>query len=255
MKTIFSIVLCAAAVSAFGDDATLGTVGVTEISSNLKNTIVAVSYDDLADGPGIVVSNFVKTTNLDAGDQLAVFSNGKYETWTLDEPVKGGPKFWKKNDTKFLVDATGKLNAESGTEASLVSSSVGTGIWLCRATQPAESFTFYIYGKPVSSPTSTTVAGAWTLVGNPTQAAIDLSTVTVDGVATGDQIVAIDENGMPQYYFYKSGKDKEGQVKGWRMNDDTGPVRLPAIGAGLGVWIRTASKATIHWNVPLVPES
>ena len=254
MKKLLSIALCAAAVSAFGDTATpieqsLGTVGVTAISSTLKNTIVAVSYDDLADGPGIVVSNFVKTTNLDAGDQLAVFSNGKYETWTLDEPIKGGPKFWKKNETEFFVNGKGVLESEEGTEASLVSRSVGTGIWLCRAEQPKESFTFYIYGKPVSSSTSTTVAGAWTLVGNPTQGAIDLKDIKIDGVANYDQIVAIGENGKPTYYSYKKNIDDKGTtVNAWQRNNGGVPELLPPIGAGLGVWIRTASDATIHWT-------
>ena len=251
MKKILSIALCATAVSAFADptEAVLGEVGVTAISSKLKNTIVAVSYDDLAGGSGIVVSNFVKTTNLEPDDQLAVFTNGLYETWTLVQPdPPNGPKFWRKNEAEFFVNGNGELELKSGTAASLVSRSVGTGIWLCRAKQPSGSFTFYIYGKPVSSLTSTTVANTWTLVGNPTQAEIDLNTVKVENVVNGDQIVAIDENGKPDYYFYK-------QDKGWRRNDDDGPKPLPKIGAGLGVWIHTAAEATIHWDVPFVPES
>ena len=255
MKKLLSIALCAAAVSAFGETATpidqsLGTVGVTKIESKLTNTIVAVSYDDLTGCSGIVISNFVKTTNLTKGDQLAVFSNGVYSTWRLEQVGDTGPKYWAKNDKEFTVGSDGKLQAGTGSAASDVTHAFGSGIWLVRKTPTdshGDAIPFYIYGKPVSSPTSTTVAGAWTLIGNPTQTEIDLNTVVIDNVAPYDQVVAIGEDGNPKYYNYKAGK-----VNAWQRNNGGEPEDLPKIGAGLGVWIRTASPATIHWTEEVV---
>ena len=57
----------------------------------------------------MVVSNFVKTTNLTTDDQLAIFTNGEYTTWTLRQNGTAGPKYWEKNEKAFKVDADGKL--------------------------------------------------------------------------------------------------------------------------------------------------
>ena len=244
MKKILSIALCAAAVSAFGasTEALLGQVGVTAITSSLSNTIVAVSYDDLAGGTGMVVSNFVKTTNLTVGDQLAIFNNGEYTTWTLRQNGTDGPKYWEKNEKAFKVDADGKLTVESGEASSDVTQAVGTGIWLVRQDV---SKPFYIYGKPVSNPTSTTVAGAWTLIGNPNQTGSkEFGIDTVSKATDGDQIVVpVSPNGNLCYYTYKS-------TKGWRTTDGDGhwvDDAPPTLGAGLGCWILTKTASTINW--------
>ena len=253
MKKLLSIVLCAAVVSAFGEEtaertADLGTVGVTAITSSLSNTIVAVSYDDLAlaSGSGIVVSNFVKTTNLTVDDQLAIFNNGLYDTWTLKEKEDAGGvkvKYWDKNEQTYTVGPDGKLVVGKGTSAAVVSRSVGTGIWLVRQNptdKDRKAIPFYIYGKSATTQTSSTVGGNWTLVGNPKQVEVNLGRDKVGGARTGDQIVAVDENGIPRYYTFKSGC-------GWQANVGGNAVLLPPIGAGLGVWILTAENATISW--------
>ena len=258
MKRILSIVLCAAAASAFADDNpsnsdVLGTVGVTAITTSLSNAIVAVSYDDLAGGEGIVVSNLVKTTNLTVGDQLAVFTNGAYSTWKLEQ-VGGdtGPKYWAKNEKEFTVGPDGKLTQGEGTAASTVTQTVGTGIWLVRQKPIADggsTNTFYIYGKPTTSKVSTIAAGKWTLIGNPRQTRVKIGTeeavdtVVVKDAADFDQIVVpVPPNGELGYYTYKTGK-------GWRTTDGTGswsnaPLTLDP---GLGCWIHTAKDATINW--------
>ena len=242
MKKILSIALCAAAVSAFGNTTvSLGQVGVTAIDSRLKNTIVAVSYDDLAGGTGIVVSNFVKTTNLTKGDQLAIFNGtGTYDTWTLEENTDG-VLFWAKSDVTFTVDATGNLTKGEGESADKTTQLVGTGIWLVRQDW---SNPFYIYGKPVTSPTSKTAAGAWTLIGNPNQAEFTIGTDVVDHADDGDQIVVPNAtNGNLCYYTYNS-------AFGWRTTDDKGSWvndKPPKLGAGLGCWILTKTASTINW--------
>ena len=244
MKKLLSIALCAAAVSAFGDTVTeLCTVGVTKIDSRLKNTIVAVSYDDLAGGSGgMVVSNFVKTTNLTTGDQLAIFNGtGTYDTWILAE--KDGVKFWAKNAKTFTVDADGQLKEGTGTAASDITQVVGTGIWLVRK-DPSKPF--YIYGKPVTSPATATAAGAWTLIGNPNQTGSKtFEKGTVSNATDGDQIVVPNESdGKLCYYTYNSNSDH-----GWRTTGSDGRwVNTPlTLGAGLGCWIWTKTASTINW--------
>lgn len=245
MKKLLSIALCATAVSAFADstETVLGQVGVTEINSGLSNTIVAVSYDDLAGGSGIVVSNFVKTTNLTVGDQLAIFNNGTdtegiYDTWVLAE--KSGVKYWERNAKTFKIGADGKLEEGTGAAASGITNVVGSGIWLVRKDP---SMPFYIYGKPVSDPESRISAGTWTLVGNPTQRTtvkigpqtpVNVGTnAVVSGAQTGDQIVTVGAGGKLLYFVYVDGS-------GWIGG-------LPDIGPGIGFWIRTKAATTITW--------
>ena len=247
MKKLLSIAFCVAAVSAFGDTTvSLGHVGVTAITNTLKNTIVAVSYDDLAGGTGMVVSNFVKTTNLTTGDQLAIFNGtGTYDTWTLDE--KDGVKFWAKSDVTFTVNADGNLNQGEGKSADKTTQLVGTGIWLVRQNptdKDGKAIPFYIYGKPVANPTLETAAGVWTLIGNPNQADFTIGNDVVDKAADGDQIVIPTEpDGNLCYYTYKTGK-------GWRTAGSDGhwvDNAPPELGAGLGCWILTKTASTINW--------
>ena len=251
MKKILSIVLCAATASAFADGpvaAELGTVGVTAITTSLSNAIVAVSYDDLAGGSGIVVSNFVKTTNLTVNDQLAVFTNGVYSTWTLKQ-VDGdtGPKYWEKNEKEFTVDSDGKLTAGTGTAAADVAQAVGTGIWLVRQ-NPKDNenhpIPFYIYGKPTSNPSVNLEAGKWNLVGNPKQVAAQ---VVFEGtIEDGDQIVIpIEPAGALCRYTYHVGK-----TTGWRKvnSEDQWVYGLPNIQSGLGFWIQTKEAVSLTWN-------
>ena len=251
MKKLLSIALCATAVSAFGNDATLGTVGVTAISSTLTNTIVAVSYDDLAlaSGSGIAVSNFVKTTNLTKGDQLAVFTNGVYSTWRLEQVGDTGPKYWAKNEKEFTVDSDGKLEQGTGSAASDVTQAVGTGIWLIRQNPTDGSGNakpFYIYGKPSTAMTITTKSGVWNLVGNPTQGDVPITAAIVPG-ANNDEIRVPGKNGLVNY-LYKTGANKG--KGGWcRAAGATGQLEsAPTIKAGMGFWVKTVSAVEINWK-------
>ena len=245
MKKILSIALCAAAVSAFAEDAVLGTVGVTAITSSLQNTIVAVSYDDLTGGSGIVVSNFVKTANLTKGDQLAVYNGGEYTSWILTEG-EGGALYWAKNDKTFKVDAKGVQSEGTGPLASDVIQAVGTGIWLCRADPPTGSFTFYIYGKPSTARTITTTQGVWNLVGNPTQSDVAITAAIVPG-AHNDEIRVPGKNGLVSY-LYKAGANAGNG--GWcRAVGATGQLgSAPTIKAGMGFWVKTALAVEINWK-------
>ena len=252
MKKLLSFALCVTAVSAFAasTETVLGQVGVTAITNSLKNAIVAVSYDDLAGGSGMVVSNFVKTTNLTTGDQLAIFNNGEgaeiYDTWVLEENERG-VKYWAKNAKTFTVDADGQLKEGTGLAASGVTNAVGTGIWLVRQNpmKDGKVLPFYIYGKPVVSPTSKTVADTWTLIGNPTQGTVEIAAARfgADELSDGDEIVIpVAPSGDLSRYTYS--------LKfGWRTTDAEGKwvKTSPSLDEGLGCWIRTTKAASINW--------
>lgn len=256
MKKILSIALCAAAFSAFATstEALLGEVGVTAITSSNQNTIVAVSYDDLAGGTGIVVSNFVKTTNLTVGDQLAIFNNGTgteegiYDTWVLR---KNGNNvlYWEKNAKTYTVGAGGQLEVGTGTSASVVTNAVGTGIWLCRTAKPAKPFTFYIYGKPATTKTVRTKPEVWNLVGNPGQSAVTITNGIVQA-ANNDAILVPGAEGLVTYIYKKNATDCNGDKGAWcRAAVDAGGELGPApiIEGGEGFWIMTAEAIDIKW--------
>lgn len=239
MKKLLSIAFCAAVASGFADgepsanEAVLGTVGVTAITTSLSNVIVAVSYDDLAGGTGMVYSNLVKTANLTEGDRLVEFRNDKYTGWVLE---KSGEVLYWKETTEVFQDASGKQITLQGSAAETVRGAVGTGIWLVR-NKPTDSdenpIPFYIYGKSVSSLTSTTVAGKWTLIGNPTQGQVTIGPTTVPDVQTGDQIVTAEEDGKLHYHTFIGSQ--------WTGSPIT-------IDPGLGFWIKTQAETTITWT-------
>ena len=255
MKKILSIVLCAVVTSAFaaGDPIisdSLGTVGVTEITTSLSNAIVAVSYDDLADNEGgMVYSNLVKTANLTEGDKLVEFRDDKYTGWVLAKDGQTGVLYWQETNQAFL-DASGKQINLFGSAAATARGAVGTGIWLVRQNPTVGNVAkpFYIYGKPVSNPTLELVTNKWNLVGNPMQGAAQ---VAFDGTVTeGDQIVIpIEPAGALCRYTYHIGKSE--QTTGWRKvnSADQWEYGLPNIQSGLGFWIQTKEVVSLSWNV------
>lgn len=243
MKKILSIALCAAAASAFATDpepATLGTVGVTAITTSLSNAIVAVSYDDLAGGEGMIYSNLVKTANLDVNDKLVEFRNGTYTGWVLKADGQG-VKYWAEQISSYQ-DGSGKTTSFVPPAASSITNAVGTGIWLMRQNPKDDKDAvkpFYIYGKPSLKKTVSLAAKTWTLVGNPNQADKVVGSDTVEGAVYGDQLVVPDpSSGTLCNYIFK------GATKGWKKNGDGD---APTIGAGLGCWVKTKTAATINW--------
>ena len=234
MKKLLSIALCAAAAAAFAEgeeEISLGQVGVTKIAAR-TNTIIAVSYQDLASGD-VAISNLVKTTNLAVGDQMAVFNDGVYETWTLTAGT-GGAKYWAKNEKQYTLDADGKLVEDKTKDAAIVTRSVGTGLWIIQKSNPIQDY-IYLYGKPAAVATSTTVAGKWTLIGNPLQVA---ATPVITDVDATDQIVTVNSDGTLKYFNYKAGKN-------WR---DGAKNPMPDFQPGIGCWVRSTAAKTVTWT-------
>lgn len=246
MKKLLSIALCTAAVSAFGaaTEVDLGDVGVTAITSTSRQTVFAVSYDELAGADGMSVSNLVKTANLTAGDLLAVFNGTTYDTWVLQD--KAGVKTWGKNDKTFVVTANGQLVEGQGNSAAETKMDVGAGVWLVRNADYVSGtpFTFYVYGKPVENPVFTVPAGKAVLFGNPLQTP---ATPTVSGMENGD-VISIPREGLPpMMYTYNTTKSA------WRYQKESGAFEsgLPEFMAGVGCWYKAKAvggNRTIQWG-------
>lgn len=242
MKKLLSIALCAAAAAAFADEISLGEVGVTKIETSTSNTIIAVSYQDLASGD-VAISNLVKTTNLAVGDQMAVFNDGVYETWTLAEGEGDAPKpkYWAKNEKQYTLDGDGNLIVVDPSEASIVTKSVGTGLWIIQTGTPVQPI--YLYGKP-STVTQYDCGTGATLVGNPLQ---NPAVPKITGMANGDKVVVPSDTAMGRTeYIYVSKKSC------WGLADSTGAMHvatLPTIPEGTGFWyVSKGSSAKISWD-------
>ena len=235
MKKILCGILCASAGAVLADVTnTVATIDVIEVTSTLSNTVVAIPGLDLSSGGELAISNLVKTTQgkgLTPGDRLLAFSGGKYEIWTLNNSRK-----WEKNDKKFSISGTG-AEASDGTDASLFTLPVGSGIWLSRQ----GSGSFFVYGAHTNVLSTVVAAGTTALVGNPSMAT-ENATPSIAGAYAGDQIL-VPTSKFLKTYTYSSGAWKS-------MDDDDNIVTgLPQIERGQGFWYKSTGSAdvTISW--------
>ena len=227
MKKLLCGLICASAVlTVVAVETTVSTIDVIAVDSGLKNTIVAIPGLDLAGGD-LVISNLVKTTNLNAGDKLYAFSDGKYESWELT----GG--HWQKAETRVSISASGTETSES-TQASLVSMPVGSGIWLQRSVY-AEQNPFYVYAQHVDSPTTTVDPRATALVGNPTTVN---KSPTIATPTNGDRIV-VPTATLPKCYTYVDSKWKS-------ISKGVVSEGLPTITAGTGFWYISNGESAVE---------
>ena len=237
MKKLLSIAVCVSAVAAFATEVpvSLGEVGVTAVSSSTTNTVIAVSYTDLASDGNITASNLVKTANLAVGDRLYVYDSGDFKAFVL--AASGDVKYWQGTATAEPNDGVASVTA--ATSADNVRVAVGTGVWLVRSSGwDGEPFSFYIYGKPVDSLSSVSVSGS-ALVGNPTQTS--KSPTFTSGPADNDKIVIPYANKTgTQIWTYSSSKGK------WGITPSDLHSTAPAIPAGTGFWY--VGTATFNWN-------
>lgn len=244
MKRILSIVLCAAAIAAFGEETTVTNVAFSlyPVTSSSKETIVAISLRGM-DGQLVAVSDLVKTTNLTAGDKLYTFENGVYKEWTL----AGGA--WVGANKTYTMDKTGRLIAAEGDDPSVVRKEVGSGIWLVRNADytPGTEFKFYLYGTPDKNPQTDIVGCAINLVGNPTTSSVTLNETMLTGAEAGDRIEVPDGTGILGRSVYTC----YGEEKQWKTfgSDHKLTPGLPTIPANQGFWyVSKGSSFTINWS-------
>ena len=239
MKKLLSIAVCASAAVAFATDVPveLGKVGVTAIDSSTTNTVIAVSYTDLASAGNITASNLVKTANLAEGDRLYVYDSGDFKAFELAVSA-GGVMYWQ--GTATVEPGAGIASLVPATSADNVRVAVGTGVWLVRGSNwDGNPFTFYIYGKPYDSLAPVSVSGS-ALVGNPTQTS--KSPTFTSGPTAGDKIVVPYANKTGALIWNYS--DADGGY--WYVKPGQTSVTAPAIPAGTGFWY--VGTATFNWD-------
>lgn len=237
MKKLLSMAFCAAAMASFAaDEISLDyKVGVTMVTlpAGQANTILAVSFKELATGENISIANLVKTTGLKKDDKILLFSGTKdtYSAWKLD--ADGGK--WGAVTKTFSVDKNGNLVEGEG-DSSATQASIGTGLWIVR-TDPTAEAEIALYGAYVEPSAPEVKKDTWCLVGNSKQTSWTIST----GDA-GDRLVAVNEKGILRTYQYKS--DGWGYVTYAEDGTPTRNVVNPTIEAGKGFWYRSATDKT-----------
>lgn len=232
MKTLLSLAVASLAIAAVADSYS-PTIGVTAVTTDKKNTIVAVPFDSLNGGEGIPANELVKTAGLAEGTSLYIYSGSSYSAWTL---VSGQ---WVAAIQASTAKPEGAGKVSNGTTAPLAA---GSAIWLVRPEGDTGSKTFYIYGK-WKAPTSKTVVAGAQLVANPLQSALSLAG-KISNPTAGDEIVTATD-GVSERYTYRV--NKTSGVRMWRK--DNKEATLPTIPAGQGFWYVAADAgATISFE-------
>ena len=220
MKKLLSLAVASFAMAAVAVDYS-PTIGVTQITTTNKNTIVAVPFNSLADGGNMSVTNLVCTNGLSSGTHIYVFKGGNYKAWTLD-----AANGWAALDT---VSGNSDLAVPSAGDDLVASPGA---IWVVLPEAPADSKTFCIYGQWADITATDITAGANNLVANPLQSK---ATVGFTGSPVRGDTIVIPQDGTPESYTY--GK------KGW--TSDGASATLPNIEVGQGFWYVCNSTSTV----------
>lgn len=218
MKMTLSLSVAAFALAAMADYSP--TIGVTEITTTNKNTIVAVPFTSLSNGGDLSVTDLVCTNGLAVGTSIYVFKNNGYKAWMLD--ASG----WEAAAT--VPEGAEYSKPESGDD--LVSSP--GAIWVVLTAAPATSQPIYIYGQYTNATETTITTGANNLVANPLQSK---AVVGFTGNPVRGDAIIIPHDGTPESYTY--GK------KGW--TSDGASATLPNIEVGQGFWYVCNSTSTV----------
>ena len=212
----------------------VGVMGLTTPSKAMLFAVPFLGYTTDA----ITVADMVNTAQLTEGSKLYVpNTSGKYDVWTLTDGK------WTKTDTNVVIGANGAETGD-GPNAVDVTTDRGGAFWLEPPSGSSGDGTFYLLGKPAADKgTSTAVGEKWNLVGNTSDAAVNLKDLSG---ANFDQI-AVQVDGILRYYTYKIGK-------GWRYQDSDGAWVSDnvTIQLGRGLWYKPASDTTIDWSNGMV---
>lgn len=229
MKKLISVAFASLAAVAVASSYS-PNIGVTQISTTNKNTIVAVPFTSLSNGDNISVTDLVCTNGLESGTYIYVFKDNSYKAWSL-------------GDSGWVPANIATLGSEISTPAAgddLVASP--GAIWVILKTAPVEAKTFCIYGQYTNVTESAIVAGS-NLIANPLQSA---ASVSVAMPVAGDQII-IPGDSNPVSYTYS--KKRNAETGNWTSNGAV--ATLPSVAVGQGLWyVRKSGSAatTITWQ-------
>lgn len=232
MKKLLSIAVAGLATSVLA--ATSTTIGVTEISTTNKSTIVAVPFTSLVDGGNISAKDLVKTVGLPANTMMFTYVGGTFSMYLLTDGA------WVAANTASTLDGV-----SYGVPAENLKLVDGSALWIVLPSAPAPDVPqkIYIYGQWKEITSQTAAVGA-NLLANPLQT---VGTITITSPVTNDILVVANDSGNPDRYTYSYKKST--QAYGW-VKGATFGVSLPTFAPGCGFWYLRAggTAATISWQ-------
>jgi len=222
MKTILSLAAASLALVAIAEPSPI--IGVTQISTTNKNTLVAVPFTSLTNSTvALSVKDLVCTNGLENNTWIYVHSGSAYSAWKLT--AEG----WQAAISATPDQIIGASAAEANQTVNY-----GTSFWIVLPEAPAAGTpkTFCIYGNATVLPSSPAITAGVNFVANTTQAD---ATLVVSGMVAGDEIV-IPQDGTSLRYKYtvpKAGAPA-GITAGWKRNGaNVGSITIPV---GQGFW-------------------
>ena len=224
MKKLLSIAITSFAVVAMADNNASPTIGVTQISTTNKNTLVAVPFTSLTNSTvALSVKDLVCTNGLANNTWIYVRTGSAYSAWKL---VDGG---WQPAISATPDQIIGADAADANQTVNY-----GTSFWVVLPDAPAVGTpkTFCIYGNATALPSAPAIRAGVNFVANPLQKD---ATLTVSGMVAGDEIV-IPQDGTSlrcKYTVPKEGAPAE-ITAGWKRNGaNVGSIIIPV---GQGFW-------------------
>lgn len=259
-KTAFFGILVGVMASgaAFGETAFEGQpVGSIPLQVK-KQAMVAVAFNELSaeDNQSVSVSNILSTANLANGDQVYVYKNNSFQSWTFNGT------YWIENAQNFKATGENQQTSMPGQKSDEVRPNIGEGFWLIRAGNPPlpSEVTVYIYGHAISTAQEQTAeAETKTLIGNPLMTD---ATPTFTTPNKGDRVTFADQptgastaEVLVKEYTYAD-SDGKGTLNWGHWSEITKDSPIPTfivenvtIPAGLSFWYNStgSSSVTVRW--------
>lgn len=187
------------------------TLGWMKVASTATNTIISVPWVEVGgDGTGVAVTNLVKTDSLSGECYLLYWDGSQFKGWSLNA------RNWVPGAVSYRNDKGGSATAQEAPAGYTLPR--GKALFIHRPAG-ATNGDIYLYGKYVATAPApfTIVAGTeanptYTLIGNPSNAAVSLNE---EGLFTDpgddDQIMIPGADGS----IAKICKRQDGQWKWW----------------------------------------
>lgn len=224
------------------------SVGVHKIRAE-KLVLVSVPYGALLDDT-LTIHDFIATTGLAEGTQIAKWVGSDYKYWTLTE----GEWVQEQEMNSFQ----GALQAGSDPEVLVP----GETIWVIQnVNEPSDVIVYGLEIDPYLIGETTITAGTeaqptWTLLANPnTEKTVDLNNA-IEGAVEGDKISVEDEFGVFEFIYDGGGKDS-GWGYFWQKTEEISGhtvikqewVQWAEIEPGMSFWyISKGGSPTIDWT-------
>lgn len=233
--SLFAAGALSAATSAQSDN----VIGVLRVDSTEKQTVVAIPWLAAGVNAGSIrVTDIVKTSTLQTGDQLFAYIDGAYKCWELDKN-----KVWQPSQ---VVTASSFLPT-AGTPAENQALTRGNAIVLVR-TKPTDPGYFFVQGQVAASGNveNALPANADSLLAPPSATATNLndSNAVVWGLGAGDhtndRILYKDENGA-----LRTAKRMNNQWMTYNVLEREWTSEGVQIPAGQGAWYQNKSTETV----------